>query len=112
MNIPNTSTGVRIIFTHPGTPGIQNDGMSSSINDVLLEGKIRLYPNPANTLIHIVSELEYSFTLQLYNILWEEVAEAKVADRSIDVSEVPVGVYLVRLNVGDRSVVKKVAIQR
>ncbi|MFK7905544.1 MAG: chondroitinase-B domain-containing protein [Chitinophagales bacterium] len=95
-----------------GTPGIQNDGMGTSINDVLLEGKIRMYPNPANTVIHIVSELESPFTLQLYNILGKEMTEANFTGRSIDVSEVPVGVYLVRLNVGDKSVVKKVLIQR
>ncbi len=95
-----------------GTPGIQNDGMGTSINDVVLEGKIRMYPNPANTTIHIVSELESSFSLQLYNILGEEVKEANFTGRSIDVSGLPVGMYLVRLNIEGKSVVKKVAIQR
>ncbi len=95
-----------------GTPGIPNDGMGTSINDVLLEGKIRMYPNPANTIIHIVSDLESPLTLQLYNILGEEVKEANFTGRSIDVSELAVGMYLVRLNVGDKSVAKKVAIQR
>ena len=90
-NRPENWTFSTIVYdeagNQSGTPGIQNDGMGTSINDVILEGKIRMYPNPANTTIHIVSDLESSFTLQLYNILGEVVTDAKVADRSIDVSE-------------------------
>ena len=95
-----------------GKPGIQNDDMRPSINDVILAGKVRMYPNPANTVLHIVSELQSPFTIQLYNLLGEEMTEAKVADRRVDVSGLLVGIYVVRLNVGDKSVVKKVAIQR
>ncbi len=95
-----------------GTPGVQNDEMVSSINDVFLEGKIRMYPNPANTLINIVSDVNSPFTVHLYNLVGKNMTEAKINGNSIDVSEVPVGMYFVRLEFEGSNVVKKIAIQR
>ena len=94
-----------------GTPGLQNDAISST-TDVFLTEKVSIYPNPANTILHVVSDLEGTFTVELFDLLGKNLLNQQVTNRSIDVSQVPVGMYLVKLNFAEGSIVKKMTIQR
>ena len=70
--------------------------------------KVKIYPNPATNILNIsVSEIQrgsYSFQLLdiLGNIIYQEsFSDIDIIESSIDIKQLPVGIYLVHLQGGD-----------
>ncbi len=95
-----------------GTPGLANDGSTTSVNDPILNQAITVYPNPANNVLTIGSDLEGEFSVVLFNVMGEQVKEINVNNRSIDISQLSVGIYSMKISLGEKSTVKKVVVQR
>ena len=94
-----------------GTPGTVNDGFVN-VNDPVLGQAIDIYPNPANDVLTIGSDLEGEFTVVIFNVMGEQMNEITVNERSIDVSALAVGMYSMKISLGEKSTVKKVVVQR
>ncbi|MGH1433840.1 MAG: T9SS type A sorting domain-containing protein [Lewinella sp.] len=94
-----------------GTPGLQNDFVSSTDN-LLQASAVSIYPNPANTVINVVSEIEGTFTTELYDLVGKRINSLQMTNNSMDVSQLPTGMYLLKLNFEEGSVTKRIAIQR
>lgn len=95
-----------------GTPGLPNDAIINGTGNITLSEEVSLYPNPANTQINIVTEIEGDFSIELYDFVGQRLSHVKLADNSIDVSQLPVGIYLVKIDFEEGSAVKRIAIQR
>lgn len=94
-----------------GTPGLINDFFNST-EDEILAASVSLFPNPAQTFINIVSDLEGEINAELYDLVGKKIMTTTSNDRSINVSQLPVGLYLVKLTMEDSSTVKKITIKR
>jgi hypothetical protein len=96
-----------------GSPGVQNDvELVSSTNDLLLGEEVGIYPNPASTVINLVSDLEETFQVEIYNLVGKRMSSVTATDRSIDVSQLQAGIYTLVINVEGASIARKIAIQR
>jgi hypothetical protein len=95
-----------------GTPGLQNDAMTTATNDLLSASEVSIYPNPANTVINVVTELEGNFTTELYDLVGKRINTLQQTNNSINVSQLPTGMYILKLNFEKGSVAKRIAIQR
>ena len=93
-----------------GTPGLVND-FTNSTEDEFLAASVNLFPNPAQTFINIVSDLEGEISAELYDLVGKKITATSNNSRSINVSQLPVGVYLVKLTMEGSSTVKKITIQ-
>lgn len=80
-----------------------SEGSTLSLPEVSAEN-IKLYPNPANSHI-IINGLKTSETYKVYNTLGAEVLNGTIANKDqIDISNLQVGLYLVK--VGNNSPIK------
>ncbi len=96
-----------------GTPGLVNDfSGSTSTEDEFLAANVNIFPNPAQTFINIVSNLEGEINAELFDLVGRKITTASSNNRSINVAQLPVGVYLVKLTMDGSSTVKKITIQR
>jgi len=67
---------------------------------------IKLYPNPAKNILFIQG-LKYSATVELNNINGALVRSEKLVKDNIDISTLATGMYFIKLNTEDGSVVRK-----
>jgi len=95
-----------------GTPGLPNDASTVSSEEIFLSKNVTIFPNPANTTLNVVSELEEEFTIQLFDLYGKKISENRAGNNRIDVSQIPAGMYLVKLNFEEASVSKKITVQR
>jgi hypothetical protein len=66
------------------------------------DSPIKLYPNPAYDILHIVNEKQQSVQVYIYDFLGKEVMSQNGNDiMQIDISKLPAGVYTVRLQYGN-----------
>jgi PKD repeat protein len=84
-----------------------------------IENKIEIYPNPASDIIYIsTGELNYGteFELNLYDITGRIVMNENTfvtqEDISINVSDLPQGLFVVSLNFGDNIVTRRIMLSR
>jgi hypothetical protein len=77
--------------------------------------RVQIWPNPARGDMNILIELEETHTrVEIYNVMGEEVGRVEqLAANSLTLSraDFPAGVYFVRIENGDLSVVKKIVFQ-
>jgi hypothetical protein len=69
-----------------------------SVESVVLNDIITVYPNPATVIIN-VSSMKPIDNLQLYDLLGKKLLEAKSA-QSINVSHLNAGVYILKIRIG------------
>jgi len=90
--------------TIPGIGGIAKwDGIILGMNRILLEGDLSIYPNPATAAITISTILRGQlFVMNLNN---QEIMQQKITQptTTIDISNLPKGVYVIKI-IGDRCV--------
>ena len=114
-NLPSNWTFSTYVYdtegNQVGTPGLVNDFFIST-EDEILGASVTLFPNPAQTFINIVSDLEGEIEAELYDLVGRKVTTTSSNSRSINIADLPVGVYLVKLTMDGNSTVKKITIQR
>ena len=71
-------------------------------------GSINIYPNPVSDMLHI-EVLHKETTGRIYNANGQMVKSNRMVDENdeINVSELPAGLYILKLNVGDEVMVKR-----
>jgi hypothetical protein len=94
--------------------GINKNDENTSINAVVSNQlRIELYPNPANTVLTIESkELFDGNTARVYNTLGQVVLTANVNQNSIDINNLPVGSYLLKIEKNDNMYVQKFMVEK
>jgi hypothetical protein len=77
----------------------------SGINEVQTASEITVYPIPANSVLHIKGEAEYSF--EITDMVGQSVLKGVVENGLIPVSELQGGLYLLHLNSHEYSSIVK-----
>lgn len=77
------------------------------VSDYRKLGKIRIYPNPTQESINVVSDYSAMIlTLELHSIegkkIWNEAGAGR-QEISLDISNIPLGVYVLRITIGKES---------
>jgi hypothetical protein len=89
--------------------------VASLINELANEGKFDLYPNPSNGMFTINSAQNTSITPIVYNVIGAEVKRFNGINHfpsTLDLSDLPNGIYYVK-NIGSgKSLTKKIIISK
>jgi hypothetical protein len=72
-----------------------------TVKPVLLDGYVRVYPNPTTDFLHIVSNTAQKATL--FNTAGQKILETNNAT-ALDVIDLPSGVYLLNLTNGQNQI--------
>jgi len=75
--------------------------VTASLDEVIIEnGKV--FPNPVNDILNIAFDQALD-SVVIYNLLGQEVITKTINanETTIDVSQLPLGTYLVKINTGD-----------
>jgi len=95
-------------------PKLQIWYSTTSVNDIIDENKITVYPNPCTTKLKIESSKYEIKTLKIYDMLgqviYNEVLSVNQKSQSIDVSKLNSGIYFIEANFGGKKVCKKITI--
>ena len=75
--------------------------------DEISENEITIYPNPANDVLRIIIDQTIDY-VELIDLNGKTIIQA--SDNSIDISNIPNGLYLMKINTKNNSFVKKVSI--
>jgi len=67
---------------------------------------IKLYPNPASSIINITSVSENA-TFKVYNLLGQTIINGKLSNGSIDVSNINAGNYVLEITDKETTTVKR-----
>lgn len=86
------------------------------VTDVEWSDGLRVYPNPASDLLTIECELESKGTVALYDVLGSRLLMDRLSVentvKTIDVSNLPVGNYLLRISLSNKVVTKRLTVSR
>ena len=73
------------------------------------DNSVEVYPNPASNNIFISTERHFEY-FQLVDIQGIVLSEGILTDNQIDVANLPLGTYFLRLKAGDNIAVERVTI--
>ena len=84
-------------------------GTLATSNENILDDDISIYPNPTNDIVNVKSNgKDFKYKMTIYSVTWQEVMSAE-NKTSMDISRLPKGVYLLKLDRENaKTVVKKI----
>ena len=87
-----------------------------NVKDQGLDKALRLYPNPTSGLVNVTwnGDMTGELTLSVFNILGKELSETKMQARSttVDLGNQPDGLYILKVQAGEKIITKKLALFR
>lgn len=92
-----------LVYTKPNNQGC----FITPTKELIAQEEIEIYPNPVISYIHIKSEVKPEY-LMIYTLSGRLVRESK--SRSIDLSSVEAGVYIIQVILKDRIVTQKIIV--
>lgn len=77
------------------------------------DDQVRVYPNPANDVLNIETKASGNYNVVIYNLVGEKIfEETQISqNKSIDISNLTKGIYLLRLNVDQKIFSKKIIVE-
>jgi hypothetical protein len=72
-----------------------------------VDTEIRIYPNPANNTLFFRTQAECKGTMRIYDLQGKMVLTGDQASGSVDISNLPCGMYILELNNADKKTLKK-----
>ena len=83
----------------------------NAVNEVLAN-KFKIYPNPAHNVIYIENKNEFDYTINVTDLTGKNIlSETANGTTHIDVSNLPLGMYLVKISDNQNSFVKKIVVK-
>ena len=107
-------------FTRAGSGGVVDAGAfefaaTLSIGSFeLLESGFAIYPNPVQSIATIVAPSVDAELVEIYSVIGKKVLEEEVVNGKaiLDVQSLPAGIYIAKIEKGDRSVTKKFIVSK
>ena len=102
------ASGTKWIGTGDGLAAYNENGIPFSIGgNIIIENKVKIYPNPSSSHITIETPTtpHKNTFLTIYNLSGQQLIERQITEQQtmVDVSGLPTGVFFVRV-VGDEGV--------
>ena len=103
--------------------GVDVASVPTGNNEIFVSDKelaFSIVPNPSNGMIEVACNVEKAgdLTLSFFNLTGQEVRQIKqgrqdvgIAKVSCDLSDLPIGIYFAKINIGDKVAVKKIVVQ-
>ncbi|MFD1614489.1 T9SS type A sorting domain-containing protein [Gelatiniphilus marinus] len=83
-----------------------------SSGETLLTNEFKIYPNPTNKgYVNISSRSNSRMEVSVYDILGKQVVNEKAVDKTLDVSNLNAGVYIIKVSQDEALITKKLVIQ-
>ena len=83
---------------------------TASVED-RFESNFKIYPNPANDYIQINSNNIEISSVEMYSIVGKRIiSNQKLVNDRLDISSLTSGIYLLKVNSQERSLVKKIIV--
>ncbi len=98
--------GLAVTQYFPYTVG---DSCQLGVADPDFSNSVRMYPNPAQTMVHVTSDLVPVSKVEFYSLLGSKVLETTAHE--IPVDGLAAGLYLVKIYSGNAFVTKKLVVQ-
>lgn len=92
------------------TPGNITEGPLSR-NDFDAIAGLRVYPNPANTVLNITSDSFATKNVEIYNTLGAKVLATQVTNTPVNVAGLTTGVYMVKVTEEGKTATRKLVIE-
>lgn len=74
--------------------------------------EFKLYPNPVyNGLVHITTKNNKEKQITIFNVFGEIVLLERIKDKSLDISRLVPGVYVVRVTENKKSITRKLVVK-
>jgi len=95
----------------PGIPVTTNTTGPSRLTlstpeiDDMIKNKLIIFPNPVKDLLNLDAKDDKDYYYQMYNMAGQLIKEGKFNNKQTDISQLPTGAYLIRIN-NSESVVK------
>lgn len=77
-----------------------------AISEVTLEDSVKLFPNPANKAINLETDKKIN-DIEIYNSLGQWIKKVNPNAKSINVENLPKGIYYLKININQSVLVKK-----
>lgn len=79
--------------------------------DSNIEG-LYIYPNPVtNGRLYINTHKKLSKEIEIFDVLGKKIITTEIFDKSLDVSQLPSGVYILKIKEGNASATRKLVIR-
>jgi uncharacterized delta-60 repeat protein len=86
----------------------------TSVEEIIKDNLVSLFPNPANTTIQLKLSQNENGTVELWNVMGERVYTENISNESkkeIDIKNISNGIYFVKVFDGEKSYCKKLIIE-
>jgi len=84
---------------------------TSGIDEYEVTSKISIYPNPTNGVVNLVG-LTFPSEVKIYSTQGLHIKTKKQVTNSIEISELPAGIYFLNITQGNKTIVKKTVIKK
>lgn len=86
-----------------------NENQTASVKQDNIAG-LSIYPNPANTVVNISSDLNVIKNVEIYDVLGKQVIKT-ATEMSVNVASLTAGVYMVKITQDGKSATRKLVIK-
>ncbi len=87
--------------TPAGTAGLDKNNING----------LSIYPNPSNGLVNITTSLNGELQVNIFDMLGKEVANTKVTNNTLNVSNLTSGVYVIKITEEGKTATRKLVIE-
>ncbi len=95
-----------------GTPGTANNVDATLSNENFIFSNFKIYPNPAKDFITIKSNDFKINSVEMFSVLGEKLlSKTNITNNLLRVSQFNAGIYLLKINAKDGSLIKKIIIK-
>ena len=79
-------------------------------NEYLYDSNISIIPNPANTFFQI-NGMRRELEIKIYDIVGKLILDTKTNNNRLNIESIPNGIYLIKINLKNKSIIQKIIIQ-
>jgi Secretion system C-terminal sorting domain len=72
---------------------------------------LKMFPNPAKTVLNITSDSFETKTIEIYNVVGAKVMSSKATNSPINIAQLNTGVYMVKITEGQKTATRKLVVE-
>lgn len=81
---------------------------TTSVADISASNNIKCFPNPTTGLINFETNGQIISKISLFDISGKQITFEKIADKKLDLSNVPIGIYIIKIKTNERTLISRI----